>query len=255
METPPTRPAYTPPPSYANGRHGLAPPYDPPHLPHLSPGFLHMSAFSTLRPSPSRRHAAVLLVLLCAALYACDEDTQQNTLNTTQSDTPTDTSPSDSTEPSPFAFPTIQGWPTLEDLNPDPKIVEVNLTARSLTSHWPSDLTLRMMTYNGVTPGPLLQVAVGDRVIVHFKNELDEPTTVHWHGLRIPADMDGNPRIQDPVEPGTAFTYDFVVPDAGTFWYHPHIRANEQVEKGLYGPLIVHDPADPVVDQERIMPG
>lgn len=196
----------------------------------------------------------MLSVWLCAAaLWACGEDGQQNTNTTPPTDTSSDTSTDGESPSVPFTFPIIQGWPTLEDLNPDPNIVEVNLTAQFSDITLSPDLTLRMMTYNGVTPGPLLQVAVGDRVIVHFKNELDEPTTVHWHGLRISAEMDGNPRIQNPVEPGTTFTYDFVVPDAGTFWYHPHIRANEQVEQGLYGPLIVHDPADPVVDQERII--
>lgn len=90
---------------------------------------------------------------------------------------------------------------------------------------------------------------------MHFKNELPEPTTIHWHGLRIPADMDGSPRIQSPVQPGGEFTYSFVAPDPGSFWYHPHVRANEQVEKGLYAPIVIHDAQgqDPVFDLERYL--
>lgn len=192
-----------------------------------------------------------LIYLICLA-SACNEDATE-TIQGTNADTSANTTGDGNTQVPSFTPPAIPNWTVLEDLNPDPKIVEVNLTAQFAQVEIGPGLTLNMMTYNGAVPGPLLQVAVGDRVIVHFKNELNEPTTVHWHGLRISSEMDGNPRIQDPIEAGGTFTYDFVVPDAGTFWYHPHLRANEQVEKGLYGPLVVHDPADPVVDQERII--
>jgi FtsP/CotA-like multicopper oxidase with cupredoxin domain len=156
-------------------------------------------------------------------------------------------------EEEPWEPPTIQGWEVAEDLNPSANTLEVRLRAQLTEVEVAPGRTLPMMTYNGSFPGPLIQAKVGDRVIVHFENGLDEPTTVHWHGLRIPDAMDGSPRIQDPVEPGETFTYDFVVPDAGTFWYHPHVRTNEQLEKGLYGPLVVHDPADPVVGAERLV--
>ncbi|MEC9442371.1 MAG: multicopper oxidase family protein [Myxococcota bacterium] len=153
----------------------------------------------------------------------------------------------------PYDFPEIDGWEALEDTNPDPNIVEVNLRASRTDVEVAPGTTLNMMTYNESFPGPLLQAKVGDRVIVHFENALDQPTTVHWHGLRIPDDMDGSPRIQDPVQPGKTFTYDFVVPEAGTFWYHPHVRTNEQLERGLYAPIVIHDPDDPVVDRERVV--
>jgi FtsP/CotA-like multicopper oxidase with cupredoxin domain len=110
-----------------------------------------------------------------------------------------------------------------------------------------------MYTYNGQFPGPLLEAKPGDRVIVHFTNNLSEPTTIHWHGLRIPSEMDGNPRIQSPVMPGDTFTYDFVVPEAGSFWYHPHVHANEQVEKGLYGAIVIRDDKQPRFDRERYL--
>ena len=71
-------------------------------------------------------------------------------------------------------------------------------------------------------PGPLIKTRVGDRLIVHFKNELDEPTTVHWHGVRVPIEMDGVPEISQPeVKKGESFTYDFVVRDAGLVLVSP----------------------------------
>jgi FtsP/CotA-like multicopper oxidase with cupredoxin domain len=98
-------------------------------------------------------------------------------------------------------------------------------------------------------------VHVGDRLIVHFTNTLPEPTTVHWHGLRVPLRMDGVPGVsQPPVTPGESFTYDFVVPDAGLFWYHPHVMSAAQVGFGLYGALLVDDPDDGVsVEDELVM--
>jgi FtsP/CotA-like multicopper oxidase with cupredoxin domain len=150
-----------------------------------------------------------------------------------------------------WQLPEVWGVETLEDLNPDPDIVEVEIEAAPLDFPLSEDKVITMLAYNGTVPGPLLQAKVGDEVIVHFRNALDEPTTVHWHGLRIPAEMDGNPRIQDPVEPGEGFEYRFVVEEPGSYWYHPHVRANIQVEKGLQAPITVHDPEDPVADLER----
>ncbi|HYC51748.1 MAG TPA: multicopper oxidase domain-containing protein, partial [Gemmatimonadaceae bacterium] len=73
-------------------------------------------------------------------------------------------------------------------------------------------------TYNGQVPGPTIEARVGDTVVVRLKNSLAEPTTIHWHGLRIPAAMDGTDVVQRPVQPGERFEYRFTVPDAGTFW-------------------------------------
>jgi FtsP/CotA-like multicopper oxidase with cupredoxin domain len=102
-------------------------------------------------------------------------------------------------------------------------------------------------------PGPLIEAEVGDTLIVHFRNELDEPTTVHWHGLRLPAEMDGNPMVSGVVMPGETFEYEFVLGDAGTYWYHPHVETDRQMELGLHGPLVVRDPQDPEVDGERVL--
>ena len=108
-------------------------------------------------------------------------------------------------------------------------------------------------TYNGGIPGPLIKTRVGDRLIVHFRNELDEPTTVHWHGVRVPIEMDGVPDISQPeVKKGESFTYDFVVRDAGLYWYHPHVMSAAQVGYGLYGALLVEDPDDGVGVEDQV---
>jgi len=99
----------------------------------------------------------------------------------------------------------------------------------------------RIWGYNGLVPGPLLRVRQGDRLSVKVKNELAQPTSVHWHGIRIANNMDGSPLVQTPIESGSSFDYDFVVPDAGTYWYHTHTRGFEQLTRGLYGPLIVEE--------------
>lgn len=101
-----------------------------------------------------------------------------------------------------------------------------------------SDLWL----YNDSLPGPEIRVKRGERVKVRFTNHLDEPTSVHWHGIRIDNTMDGVAGLtQDPVQPGGSFDYDFAVPDAGTYWYHAHTMSWNQVPRGLAGSLIVDD--------------
>ena len=108
-------------------------------------------------------------------------------------------------------------------------------------------------TYDGVVPGPLLRVRQGQPVRILVENRLDEDTTVHWHGIRLPNDMDGVPGLtQPPIRPGETFTYEFIPPDAGTFWYHPHANSLEQLGRGLAGVLIV-DEIDPVaVDRDLL---
>ncbi len=141
------------------------------------------------------------------------------------------------------------------DTNPDPRVVEINLEARVARVEIAPGQAVDAWTYGGRIPGPLIRLRVNDRLIVHFTNALPEPTTVHWHGLRVPLRMDGVPGIsQPPVKPGESFTYDFVVPDAGLFWYHPHVMSAAQVGFGLYGALLVDDPNDGVgVADELVM--
>ena len=97
--------------------------------------------------------------------------------------------------------------------------------------------------YSGKVPGPILRVKQDEELFVRFKNDLDQPSTVHWHGVRIKNSMDGVAGLtQSAVEPGASFDYRFHLPDAGTYWYHPHNRTWEQMARGLYGLLIVEEP-------------
>lgn len=85
-------------------------------------------------------------------------------------------------------------------------------------------------SYNGQVPGPEIRALQGERLRVTVENRLDQETTVHWHGIRIANAMDGVPHLtQDPIAPGRTFVYEFDLPDAGTYWYHPHHRSVEQV--------------------------
>lgn len=106
--------------------------------------------------------------------------------------------------------------------------------------------------YNGSVPGPEIRIRQGERLRVTVENLLDEETTVHWHGVRVPNAMDGVPHLtQKPIAaPGGKFVYEFDVPDAGTYWYHPHQRGFEQVGRGLYGPVIVEERNPPQVDRD-----
>ena len=97
-----------------------------------------------------------------------------------------------------------------------------------------------MFGYNGQYPGPLLRVSKGSTITVVFRNALNEPTTVHWHGLRLDNRFDGIPGMtQPPVEAGDDFIYELYFPDTGLYWYHPHIREDVQQDLGLYGNMVV----------------
>ncbi|HEV7215974.1 MAG TPA: multicopper oxidase family protein, partial [Chloroflexota bacterium] len=99
-------------------------------------------------------------------------------------------------------------------------------------------------SYNGAVPGPELRVNQGDRVRVTLINHLPESTTIHWHGLRLPNAEDGVSGVtQDAIAPGATYTYEFVVKDPGTYWYHAHQHAEQQISSGLYGALVVEPPA------------
>ena len=139
------------------------------------------------------------------------------------------------------------GLHELADRNPDPRILEIDLTARVADVEVAPKARVTAWTYDGRLPGPLIKAKVGDRLIVHFTNNLPEPSTVHWHGVRVPIAMDGVPGISQPaVKPGETFTYDFILRDAGLYWYHPHHMSAAQVGYGLYGALLVEDSDDGV---------
>jgi FtsP/CotA-like multicopper oxidase with cupredoxin domain len=100
--------------------------------------------------------------------------------------------------------------------------------------------SLTMFAFNGQHPGPLIEVARGSEVTVAFTNHLPQPSSVHWHGIRLDNRNDGTPGLTQPaVPPGGGFTYRLRFPDAGIYWYHPHVREDLQQELGLYGNLLV----------------
>lgn len=142
----------------------------------------------------------------------------------------------------------IPGPAVLRNESRAPHTVEVTITAEpARLSMLPGKTTIGY-AYNGRVPGPTLEVYEGDKVIVHFKNRLPEPSTIHWHGLHIPNEFDGS--AFQPVPAGTDFDYVFTLQkgSAGTYWYHPHIDHNtgSQMAKGLFGSLIIRARDDPL---------
>lgn len=119
--------------------------------------------------------------------------------------------------------------------NGDTLTLRAGLVRRTIGSR-----TFVMYGYNGQYPGPLLRVSQGTELVVRFVNQLDLPSTVHWHGLRVDNRFDGVAGVtQDEVAPGDSFTYHLRFPDAGIYWYHPHVREDIQQELGLYGNILV----------------
>ena len=109
--------------------------------------------------------------------------------------------------------------------------LDVELVPGHVTPAW---------AYGGQAPGLELRGRQGDWLRVRFINQLPEPTTIHWHGIRLPLEMDGVPYVsQLPVLPGEFFDYRFQLHDAGSFWYHPHTTSAAQLGRRLVGPLIV----------------
>ena len=108
--------------------------------------------------------------------------------------------------------------------------------------------------YDSGVPGPELRLRQGERLRIEVQNDLPVDTTVHWHGLRLPNAMDGVPHVTQPpiAAKGGRFIYEFDLPDAGTFWYHPHLGSPEQVARGLYGALIVEEREPPAVDRDLV---
>ena len=107
--------------------------------------------------------------------------------------------------------------------------------------------------YEGKIPGPVLRYRQGERLRIAFENQLPDPSTLHFHGIRLPNAMDGVPYLtQAPVKPGEKFLYEFDLPDAGTFWYHPHLGSSEQMARGLSGALIVQEHSPPPVDGDLL---
>ena len=133
-----------------------------------------------------------------------------------------------------------------------PRIVagvkEFTLNVQKIRWHILPDVEVVAYTYNGSVPGPQIRVTEGNKIRVIVNNQLDEPTTVHWHGMEIPNAQDGAGSVtQVPIAPGSTFTYEWTVPNTpGTFFYHTHTNSDVQQTLGLYGALII-DPKQPSV--------
>ncbi|MGE5089088.1 MAG: multicopper oxidase family protein [Candidatus Levyibacteriota bacterium] len=138
--------------------------------------------------------------------------------------------------------------PMLANESEDPALFQATLRAAPVQRELLAGRTTTLLAYNETSPGPLLELREGQRVRIAFDNALAEDSTIHWHGLPVPADQDGNP--MDPVPAGTRRVYEFGVRagTAGTYWYHPHPhdRTAAQVVDGLAGPLIVRAADDPL---------
>lgn len=119
---------------------------------------------------------------------------------------------------------------------------EVTLVAKEEKQKLSNGVIVPVWTFNGSSPGPEIRVEKGEKVKVTLKNELSAPVSIHWHGYPVPNNMDGIPGVtQDAVEPGKSFTYEFEANVPGTYWYHSHQDSVNQLDRGLYGALIVED--------------
>jgi FtsP/CotA-like multicopper oxidase with cupredoxin domain len=122
--------------------------------------------------------------------------------------------------------------------NGDTLHLTAGLVSRTIGGH-----RMTMYAFNGQYPGPVISVQQGSEIVVDFENRLDQPTTVHWHGIRLDARFDGVPDLSQPaVVPGGHFVYHVRFPDAGVYWYHPHVREDMQQALGLFGTLMVRSP-------------
>lgn len=126
---------------------------------------------------------------------------------------------------------------------------DLSLTAQPARFALNGSFTEGMLSYSPDAAPPVIRMKQGQRFVTDLVNGTDEPTTIHWHGMRVPADMDGVPYLaQDPVPPGGTFRYEFTPQDAGTFWYHPHCNTLDQMARGLTGIVVVEDAVDPGFD-------
>ncbi|MEV0688838.1 multicopper oxidase family protein [Streptomyces sp. NPDC050388] len=129
----------------------------------------------------------------------------------------------------------------------------LTLTATPSTVDLGGGQTVRTWTYSDELPGREVRITAGETLKLTLNNHLPDATTVHWHGIAVPNDMDGVPHVtQRPIATGKSFTYRFQVPDPGTYWFHPHLGL--QIDRGLYAPLIVDDPHEPLsYDREWVI--
>lgn len=138
----------------------------------------------------------------------------------------------------PSIFPEARPSEVVPMADGDTLDIVVSMVRRTINGH-----EMIMFAYNGQYPGPLIQAPKNATLIIRVTNEIEMPTTIHWHGLRLDNRFDGVPGVtQAAIERGASFTYEVHVPDAGMFWYHPHVREDVQQDLGLFGNLLVTSP-------------
>lgn len=146
------------------------------------------------------------------------------------------------------------------DLDPSPDRVRIAVVATEATVEYLPGKPTSVWAYRDASddqalaqvPGPVLRAPLGATIEVELRNELPDDTTIHWHGVRLPAAQDGTSTAQVAVAPGETFTYEFAAVDAGTFWYHPHVEADVQIERGLYGALVIEGDDALEVEHDRV---
>lgn len=151
------------------------------------------------------------------------------------------------------ALHAAKSGPTPQPTTRTPSEIHIDLEARETEWEIAPGRTVSAWGYQGMVPGPTIVAHVGDTLVAHLVNNLPEPTVIHWHGLRLPAAMDGTEAVQRLVQPGESFEYRFELPDAGTFWYHSHANETVQIERGLYGAIVVLGANEPAFDADRLL--
>ena len=195
----------------------------------------------------TNRKSLIFLIFLCLAIGAyfvfTSSVAKNSSLFTTKSDSEIKNAARDE----------FSGAYT-ESVDPTGTVIAVELEAAVAEITLVDGSTTKVWAYNGTVPGPEITAKVGDTVQVSFTNNLPQETTIHWHGVRVTNAMDGVPGVtQDPIQPGEQFVYEFIPKDVGTFWFHPHVRGAEQVEKGLYGTLIVTGIDEPEYESDTTL--
>ncbi len=144
----------------------------------------------------------------------------------------------------------LPALPMLKNDSNEPNLFKATLTAKPVNVEIIEGKPTDFWAYNDSIPGPTIEVYEGDTVEITLNNQLPQSTTIHWHGVLVPSDQDGNP--QDEVQPGATHTYRFTIPEgtAGTYWYHPHGHNTvaEQAYRGLAGAFIVKAKNDPYAE-------
>ena len=138
----------------------------------------------------------------------------------------------------PAMFPEARPSEVVALADMDTLDISVSTVRRIIEGH-----EMIMFGYNGQYPGPLIQAPKDATIVVRVTNDIEMPTTIHWHGVRLDNQFDGVPGVtQEAIERGDSFTYEVHVPDAGMYWYHPHVREDVQQDLGLFGNLLVTSP-------------